>query len=561
MKKIYLITLFLLAAVATWAQQPSVSFEYTTACAGAEITATIELPQFSLASSAMGSNQQNGVMFDLVGEEGAVIKGFLINVNQDNTDIEIYYRTGSYAGFENSSAGWTLLGSASGIATGTGVDAGVELDLPILPGQTLSFYITTTDIAKYIGYATGTAEGTELGSDTYLTMNSGVGKRYPFADTYTPRDFMGTVLYEPVPTGISWSDNASTDVTAIYTANTTMGVIATMTYGGFEHRGSGILHVNEYDVTATATPDVLAWNQSSTLNTSVTQITGLGTNFQGGNNQWGAMFDISATNSIEVTGFDVYAVNSLATASIEVLYKTGTFVGSEANAGAWTTIGTATGLEEEKPVHVELTSPLAISPGQTMGIYVRRLDGYVYYSNETAVGDVYASDGNLTIKVGKGVEGSFGTTYNNRMLNTVVHYEVENPAGLNYSWAPEGGNAGSAVVTPNADVTYTVTVDDGVCEGMADVSVTMALGIEDALAESISIYPNPATDDLTIRADQPLQVQYITLLDLSGKAVYQEVPTGSFTMTTIPVNRLSEGMYMLQMNVNGVITNHKVVVR
>lgn len=562
MKKIYLITLFLVAVSIVKAQQPIVSFDYSTACVGAEITATLEMPEFTLESSAVRDNQQNGVMFDIVGVEGAVIKGFLIEVDQNDTEIEIYYRTGSYAGFENSNAGWNLLGTGTGIASGVDVNAGVELDLPILPGQTLGFYITATDeFGEFIGYADGVAVGTELASNGYLTINSGVGKSYPFGNTFTPRNFVGSVLYEPVPTNIAWSDNASTDITATYTASTTMGVVAKMTYGGFELFGSGILQVNDYEVVATATPAVLGWDEASTLSSTVTQVTGLGTTFQGGNNQWGAMFDLTASNSIEITGFDVFPVTNLGTADIEIMYKTGTFVGAEANAGAWTTIGTATGLEENKPVHVALTSPLAVAPGQTMGIYVRRLDGYVFYSNSTAVGSVYSTDANLTVKVGKGIEGSFGTTYNNRMLNTIVHYEVENPAGLNYSWAPEGGNGGSAVVTPNADVTYTLTVDNGVCEGSGDVSVSMALGVEDALSESIIVFPNPATDNLVIKAEQPLQVKHIMLLDLSGKAVYQHVPTGAFNMTTIPVDHLAEGMYLLQMNIAGILTNHKVVVK
>jgi hypothetical protein len=174
---------------------------------------------------------------------------------------------------------------------------------------------------------------------------------------------------------------------------------------------------------------------------------------------------------------------------------------------------------------------------------------------------VYASDANLSVKVGSGIEGSFSTVYANRMLNTIVHYEVENPVGLNYSWAPEGGTGGSAVVTPNADVTYTVTVDDGVCEATGDVSVTMAVGIEEVLAESIAVYPNPATDQLTIRAEQALNVEYISLLDLNGKAVYHLVPTGAFTTASIPVADLATGMYLLQMNVDGTLTNRKVVVQ
>ncbi len=564
MKRIYTSALAVFVALAAYAQEPTLTLDYPVACEGADVMATLSMPEFSLLSSATGANEQNGVMFDLVGVEGATIKGFTVDVNQNNTDFEIYYRTGSYVGFEDNAIGWTLLGSSSGVGMGTGVNTGVELDLVILPGQTLGFYVTCTGVSQFLGYATGTVVGTTLASNGYLTMNSGVGKVYPFGTTYTPRDFIGAVLYEPIPTDIVWSDNVSTDLTATYTVDRSMGVIATMTYGGFEHKGADFVEVHSYDVEATATPAVLGWDQSSTLTTNITHSKGLGTTFAAGNNQSGAMFDITGTNAIEIQGFSVYPVGTATTADVEVFYKTGTFVGSETDAGDWTSIGTATGLVGEQDNYVALTTPLAVAPGQTMGIHITRTDGVganLYYSNSSPVGTVFTSDANLSIKSGTGIVAPFATAYPDRMLNTIVHYEAENPAGLNYSWAPTGGTGGSALVTPNSDVTYTVTVDDGVCEGTGDVSVSMALGIEDDLAAGIAVYPNPATDNITLQAEQPLNVEHIVLMDLSGKAVYQLVPSGTFTTATIPVSQLATGMYLLQLNIDGQLTNRKVVVR
>jgi hypothetical protein len=198
-----------------------------------------------------------------------------------------------------------------------------------------------------------------------------------------------------------------------------------------------------------------------------------------------------------------------------------------------------------------------------MGILITRTDadGHLYYTNAGAVGDVYSSDANLTVKVGTGILYPFAASYTQRMLNTIVHYEIENPVGLNYSWAPEGGTGGAAVVTPNANVTYTVTVDDGVCDGSGDVDVTMAVGVEEVLAERFSIYPNPATDELTVLADRPMDVQRIALLDLGGRVVFELVPNGTFNQATVPVGQLAKGIYLLQMSVENVLINHKVAVR
>lgn len=563
MKKNYAIILSVFIAVAAQAQLPTVSLSSPTVCAGETVTATIVAPEFSLASSAVADNVQNGVMFDLVGVNGAIIKGFTVDIEQDNTSFEIYYRTGSYVGFEDSNAGWTLLGSSSGIAMGTGVNTGIELDVEILPGQTLGFYVTCTgSLTEYIEYADGTAVGTQLASNYYFAINSGVGKSYPFATTYSPRDFVGSVLFEPIISDISWTNNPSTSLTADYTVDRTQSIIATGTYEGIEGKATAIVTVNDYEVEATATPAILGWDESSTLEAATTLVTGLGTTFEAGNGQEGAMFDVSAVNGLDISGFSVYP-SGTTNANVEIFYKTGTFVGSEFTSGDWISIATATGLVGEEVHYVPLTSPLSIAPGQTFGIYITRTDGsgFVSYTNGLGVGTVYNSDPNLIVKCGSGIAYPFAASFPDRMLNTIVHYEIENPAGLNYAWAPTGGTAATETVTPNADVTYTVTVDDGTCEGSDDVAVSMALGIEDALAESLVVYPNPATDNLTVSTNQPLNVQHIALLDLTGKAVYQMTPSGAFTTATIPVNQLATGMYLLQLNVDGKLTNRKVAVR
>ena len=62
----------------------------------------------------------------------------------------------------------------------------------------------------------------------------------------------------------------------------------------------------------------------------------LKTTFAGGNGLDGNMFDITALSSIVINAFEG---NITGNGNIEIYYKTGTFVGSEATAAAWTLIG------------------------------------------------------------------------------------------------------------------------------------------------------------------------------------------------------------------------------
>ncbi|MGB0916018.1 MAG: T9SS type A sorting domain-containing protein [Flavobacteriales bacterium] len=561
MRKIYFSTIAAFIAISVNAQNPTITFSSDNICAGETITATVTGAETSLASSAADNNANNGVMFDLVGEAGAIIKGFTVNT-ETTASMEIYYRTGSYAGFEDSNVGWTLLGSSTGVALGTGVNTGVELDLEILPGQTLGFYITCTSGSEFIQYADGTSVGTELGSDDYISILSGVGKSYPFAATNTPRDFIGSVIYEPVPTFVYWNVSSSDTNIVEFTPTKTQVVSVVTTANGTSLGARKVVTVNDYQVEATADPAVLGWNESSTLTADVTLSTGLATTFEGISWSDGAMFDLSATSELSVTGFAIATPNVAGDVEVEVFYKTGSYVGFQANAGAWTSLGTSTiptGAGEE----IELASSVMMAAGQTMAFYITRLDGeHIGHVSGTSVGAVYSSDSYISIKEGITLEHPFGAeSAFPRVPRCIVYYEVENPAGLNYSWSESVGTNASETVMPNADVTYVVTVDNGDCETTADVSVSMAVGIDEAIAENISVYPNPATENITIQSENVIEVESISLMDATGKIVQAITPGVSFSTVTIPVNQLAKGVYLLQLNMAGGIVNHRLMVQ
>lgn len=69
------------------------------------------------------------------------------------------------------------------------------------------------------------------------------------------------------------------------------------------------------------------------------------------------------------------------------------------------------------------------------------------------------------------------------------------------------------------------------------------------IATSLTVYPNPATNELKVSCDAT-EVPTITLYDALGKAVASAtgVKNGSTYMTSIPVAQLPRGMYMLQIS-------------
>ena len=158
----------------------------------------------------------------------------------------------------------------------------------------------------------------------------------------------------------------------------------------------------------------------------------LTTTFAGGNGQSGNMFDIVGLQPVVITGFDV---NLTGTATIEVYAVTAgtSYVGNEANPGAWTLLGTATGVVGNGagvPTPVPLTLNVPINPAQQQGFYVTTTAGTLTYTNGTSLGAVYASNSDIQFLEGIGNAYPFGATFSPRIWNGNIHYTAGSSSGF-----------------------------------------------------------------------------------------------------------------------------------
>lgn len=83
------------------------------------------------------------------------------------------------------------------------------------------------------------------------------------------------------------------------------------------------------------------------------------------------------------------------------------------------------------------------------------------------------------------------------------------------------------------------------------------VGVEEEAAETISVYPNPATTTLHVDLAGDAQAT-IQLFNLVGQQVYSETATNS---TVINTSNLHTGVYMLKVSQNGKVYTSKVVVK
>ena len=83
-------------------------------------------------------------------------------------------------------------------------------------------------------------------------------------------------------------------------------------------------------------------------------------------------------------------------------------------------------------------------------------------------------------------------------------------------------------------------------------------GIIESVSDSrITVYPNPAKDQVTIRSEVP--VNKISLIDLNGKIIYSSNPDSEIAV--LPLNGLYKGVYVLKLNTGEETEIQKLIVK
>lgn len=121
-----------------------------------------------------------------------------------------------------------------------------------------------------------------------------------------------------------------------------------------------------------------------------------------------------------------------------------------------------------------------------------------------------------------------------------------------YTFNPGGITGNPIAVTPSTNVTYTVSGSNGNCSNTAvsNVVVNLCLGLGEAFtnATTIAVYPNPATDYLTVIHPSVSISAEIRVYDANGKlAISKKVISQE---ETIDISKLAKGIYFVE------ITNH-----
>lgn len=168
----------------------------------------------TLTVSFAAGNGQSGNMFDLIdlGASGLDIIGVDVNnlaAAATATTVNVYYKTGSHVGFEAAPAAWTLHAAVNVTLSPTGTGTPISFATPIsIPpgGAPFALYVTCIAGAN-LAYTNGIAVGSQWAADANLRVNEGVGIAFPFAGTFSPRNFNGRIRYTTPGSLSAWQTN------------------------------------------------------------------------------------------------------------------------------------------------------------------------------------------------------------------------------------------------------------------------------------------------------------------------------------------------------------------
>ena len=132
----------------------------------------------SLTTSFASNNGAAGNMFDMMALNDIVMDSFDVNMEPGNTDtVEVYFKVGTWVGFEMDPGAWTLVGSSTVTSNGQDTPTPLNLDMGVVipSGQLVAWYVTSATMST-LDYTNGGTVGDLWASDSNMEIYQGAGR-------------------------------------------------------------------------------------------------------------------------------------------------------------------------------------------------------------------------------------------------------------------------------------------------------------------------------------------------------------------------------------------------
>jgi hypothetical protein len=170
-----------------------------------------------------------------------------------------------------------------------------------------------------------------------------------------------------------------------------------------------------------------------------------------------------------------------------------------------------------------------------------------------------------TIYVG-GMAEEDKNTFSTDLLNYITLDSASGPSSANSLWAPYENTImmpfSQNVVAYTWFNNYNITDLDSIeakmtdsldINGLGDVVIfdPILTSIKNTVNNNISVFPNPANDFISINGKELSGISLINVFDVVGKNVLSVQVNNSQPQVLIPINKLSNGTYILNIENNG----------
>ncbi len=141
------------------------------------------------------------------------------------------------------------------------------------------------------------------------------------------------------------------------------------------------------------------------------------------------------------------------------------------------------------------------------------------------------------------------------------NYIVGQQAGINYFWTITGGVLASGQGTNIIQVSWGASATQGKvnvrvsnasgCSDSSNLSVSVgANALSNVTMNQFNLYPNPATEEVTILSNSNLNGAYVQLVDLLGRTIMHVKIDTNDTKYQLPIASIKPGTYMVLINKN-----------
>ena len=367
--------------------------------------------KFSLETTMKGGTKSYGNMFSVVATSKSVtILGMQLHLAESSSNltmVEVYTKQGYFEGFETDIHSWKRvyfgLVKIKGKSKVTPlVPLNMFTPVNITAGGIQSFYVTSNK--PNLLYSRGNSAGSPFASNGEIEVLEGIGmSSYPFKGRiFSPRLFNGIIQY-------------NTSGTAMPTLSPTESV-----------------------PTVPQSP-----SETPSISISSGNFLEFQTNYVGDNGSYGNMFTVSVKKDLLLKSISIH---TKATGLIDVVVfaKAGSFRGSESSAVGWIKIldkkVSGKGYLKETEIPASDLQTIEMCAGNTYSFYITLKDKLIRYTNMSpgSLSDKIEND-DLLIRpedsVGVG-RYPFGSVYENRMWNGVLHYTFASSCSRKITKAP-----------------------------------------------------------------------------------------------------------------------------